>query len=554
MLTLLASARADDVVRVLALVDAAELAEGVVDPRAELCPIVAEQLAAHPAERVARAVARRLAFGDAAGPAPDASGGVTRLLRERFGTEARGRRPVVMAGRGRNILMHPAPDLATARSAFHDYLLPQPWVQPEVTRAAPSYRALLIRGLERGSIDAATLVRDGQPGAAIVELAAHDRTVGPDGRVDRARRARADLAWELRRLVGEELGAQVGRWHRVLTGVQETLQSFGRLAHERVFLRGVDVFSRRGLWDRWVVTNALLSLAPPTVVAQLLRESDDFPYGPSAEHPPSLATINRDDDAVFAVAVAHNAPLPRAVVDFVLTDEPKAEAHRHLRDRQREALASNPATPDSVLRSLLAPGLVTGDLCRRVFQRPDSDEALCTAIFRMAPYPEFDTEWYASMLSARPTPAQLAPLWSATDAEWVHEAVRQAAVRIEGPGLLSCYIRLAELAGLEPVWALELDRVGTLDRMHPAVRASMAAADAAPLITAAQFPPDDAPKPVPGRRTDTVVDDPLAWPLEDAVRATLDGRPERWRAVINALMSGADDPLPDVVAGCAAGL
>jgi hypothetical protein len=458
----------------------------------------------------------------------------------------------VANGRGRNILLHPAPDLATARSALHDYLLPQPWLYPDATRIVPSYRALLIRGLERGTIDPATLVRDGQPGAAIVELAAHDRVVSPDGRVDRARRARADLAWELRRLVGAELGAQVGAWNRTLTGVQETAHSFARLVRDGVFLRGMAVVSSRGLWDRWTVTNTLLAMAPPAVVAQLLREADDFPYGPSADRPPTLATINRDDDAVFAVAIAHNAPLSRAVVEFVLGDEPKADAHRHIRDRQREALASNPDTPDSMLRRLLAPELMTGELCRRIFRRADADEELCVAISRMAPYPEFGTEWYASMLSARPTPAQLAPLRNATDAEWVHEAVRQAAVRIEGPGLLACYTRLAELAGLEPVWALELDRAGAIERMHPAVRASMAVGDAGPLNPpASRADAPDEPTPVPGRRCESVVDDPLAWPLEDAVRRELDGRSERWRLVVKALLAGSDEPLPGLVTACA---
>ena len=173
-------------------------------------------------------------------------------------------------GSGRDIFLHPAPDLATAHSAFHDYLLPQPWWQTGATQIMPTYRALLIRGLERGSIAPATLLRDGQPGAAIVELAAHDRVVPADGRVDRARRARADLAWELRRLVGAELGTQVGAWQRILTGVQETAHSFARLAHDRVFFRGLEIVSRHGLWDRWTVTNTLLAVAPESV--ELLRE------------------------------------------------------------------------------------------------------------------------------------------------------------------------------------------------------------------------------------------------------------------------------------------
>jgi hypothetical protein len=44
------------------------------------------------------------------------------------------------------------------------------------------------------------------------------------------------------------------------------------------------------------------------------------------------------------------------------------------------------------------------------------------------------------------------------------------------------YAALAALGAMESVWALELERVGTLDQAGASVRASMAAGDAGPLL------------------------------------------------------------------------
>jgi hypothetical protein len=39
--------------------------------------------------------------------------------------------------------------------------------------------------------------------------------------------------------------------------------------------------------------------------------------------------------------------------------------------------------------------------------------------------------------------------------------------------------------------------------------------------------------------------------LEDLVRIHLDGRPDRWRAVIRLLLSGSPDPVEDLVVAAA---
>jgi hypothetical protein len=542
LLTLAASARPADVPGVLSLLDDADLAAGVADPAAELCPVVAEHLVGTGSRRVAQPIMERLAAGDPLAPAPDASGGVTRLFRERFAPPERpDSRSTTVSGRGRSVLTHPAPDFATVRTAFHGYCGPQQWWQVDGEARRPErYRALMIRGLERGTLDPHVLAGLGLPVAAVVELAAHDSVVPEDGRVDRARRGRADIAWEMRRTLRDRFGADMASWRRVLVEVHETSAPFRGLVSGVSSVQRPDQVILSRLWDRGTVTNTLLAMAPPELVPRLLREADP-------EH---------SDDNVFALLAMRHGPLSRAIVDFVLT-APEGFAARHFRDVQRAALAGNPATPVTVLRTLLTPGFATPQVCQQIFGRFDADADLCAEVLRTTPGSESSARWYASLLPDHPTPAQLAPLRESKDAAWVHDVIRRVAGRLDPSQLLNCYVHLADLAGVEPVWAVELARAGDAAAMHPAVRASVAAGDVGPLVSAAAREPwvwpYDAPGPFPpGRRTDEVLDDPLAWPLEDAVRAHLDGRPESWRDLVRTLLAGADDALPSLVAACAA--
>jgi hypothetical protein len=556
LLTLLASARPADIPGVLSLLDEADLARGVADPAAELSPLVAEHLVGSASRRVAEPVFERLAAGDPLAPAPDASGGVLRLYRERFlPPEPPTWRSTMISGRGRSVLTHPAPDFATVRTAYHGYCGPrQQWQVDGEERRPELYRALMIRGLERGTLDPHVLLGSGLPVGAVVELAAHDTFVPADGRVDRARRGRADIAWEMRQTLAEAFGGDAAAWRRILTEVHVTAAPFRGLVSGVSGLRRTDQPVLSHLWDRWAVTNILLALAPPDVACQLLTEVDAVADDSSGDPPPPPLPAGRFGDVVFALVVALQAPLSRAVVEYVLAD-PEVPGARQVRERQREELARNPATPVSVLRSLLTPEFATPQVCGFVYRRLDADAELCAEVLRVASTPERRAEWYASLLPDLSTPAQLAPLMESRDAAWVHEVVRLAAGRLDTSRLLRCYAHLADLAGLEPVWAVELARAGTTEWMHPAVRASVDVGEAGPLFSAAAREPwsrpDEAPRPVPGRRGDDVLDDPLAWPVEDAVRAHLDGRPGRWRDLVRVLLSGADDPLPGLIAACA---
>ena len=67
------------------------------------------------------------------------------------------------------------------------------------------------------------------------------------------------------------------------------------------------------------------------------------------------------------------------------------------------------------------------------------------------------------------------PLTYAGDAVVVQHALRRCLRLKNAATLRSGYARLAQLAGIEAVWALELENVGSLELMDPVVRSSMQA-------------------------------------------------------------------------------
>jgi hypothetical protein len=123
-------------------------------------------------------------------------------------------------------------------------------------------------------------------------------------------------------------------------------------------------------------------------------------------------------------------------------------------------------------------------------------------------------------------PALLLPALESRSAEVLHTVLRRGGGVIGTDRRIAAYARLAAAAGPEPVWALELERAGSLERMHAAVRASMAAHSDAPLQEAAAGLETPHPERVAEAwdaafqttRPDTA----------ERVRTLLDGYPERW--------------------------
>lgn len=74
------------------------------------------------------------------------------------------------------------------------------------------------------------------------------------------------------------------------------------------------------------------------------------------------------------------------------------------------------------------------------------------------------------------------PLTYAGDAVVVQHALRRCLRLKNRATLRSGYARLAQLAGLEAVWAMELEHVGSVELMDPVVRSSMQADDTDVLL------------------------------------------------------------------------
>jgi len=150
--------------------------------------------------------------------------------------------------------------------------------------------------------------------------------------------------------------------------------------------------------------------------------------------------------------------------------------------------------------------------------------------------------------------------WSLLDApELLRQVVVAALGRADQPTLTCLYGALAEAAGPEPVWALDLERAGSLDAVLPPVRASMALCSAEPLVEAARQTPrrhwidvlDPEQFGCQGLRAEAELDRTGHFPLEGLVAAHLDGRADFWAELARRLAAGAA-PVEAAIAGVAA--
>lgn len=135
---------------------------------------------------------------------------------------------------------------------------------------------------------------------------------------------------------------------------------------------------------------------------------------------------------------------------------------------------------------------------------------------------------------------------------WMLKTLRAVTPHLDTSERIAADVMVAEISGVEAVWALELDRTGALDSMAAHVRASMAAGDAEPLVQAAAADPieadeaDGADADGPAElsfdpsREESDLDDPLRRPLEELIRGRLDGRVDRWLRLAERLRARPD--------------
>lgn len=409
--------------------------------------------------------------------------------------------------------------------------------------AVARMRAVALTALCAGALTAEQVVEYTRPAALTLALAV---CTPADWSRPGARRATGDIRVLLARRLSAALGADDGLWHAAITfsgsftgTVAELTRATradrvtraGRAGHfdEALVAAGFRRFSDLSRSDH-APQNVLLALAPHAVAARYLAGLAD-----------TASTFRATARGYQWEWMLASAPLSRPLVDHVLANGTAG---------QRLKLIGNELCPDFVLEQAL-PRHTREILHRKIL--PPHIRAQAFRTFDRAPREA--RLWARGMTGAgRDQLVDLA--WSLTDAPNLVRHVVSATADRADPATLTClYGALAEAAGPEPVWALELERTGTLDAALPQVRASMATCTAEPLVEAARQTPrrhwTDAldPEAFGGQllRAEAELDRTGHFPLEALVAARLDGRPERWREVARRLAAGAA-PVESVIA------
>lgn len=354
-------------------------------------------------------------------------------------------------------------------------------------------RDLMLIGIRVGTISVEDVYRRVRPATVALTLLL-DAGAGE---------AAQDLVRRIRRGTGR--GAE--HWAEAIVAVDAWPGSLRSLLKREAYAESeLSIHALMGLADHlWRGANILLALAPPGTLDRIAAEAAPMPAAGRVVGEPQAVRYAR-----ALVRLAGHAPVTRTVVDHAM--DPQTSA------RLRMALAANPLTPNGVLTGLLTfadrePG-VAAAVCLHECAPP----AVRFAAFGKVRDPE--------VLTQARTPLQrdidmvrriqrIATL-TADDAHLVHALIRDAGPDLPLAGRLFAYAHLARVSGLEAVWTLEMDRAGSLEAMHPAVRASMAAGSAVPLLEAAVADPyrgmhQDTAVSAPALRREEALDWPFPW-------------------------------------------
>lgn len=337
-------------------------------------------------------------------------------------------------------------------------------------------RKLALAGSRLGTIRPADLVRRVRPAAVPVTL-----LMEPDPDL-----AAASVAVMRAILRGD--GAGPAYWARMITDIERSRGSVSSLVKGRADpedKRGHGLVGRRRPTrrppvmptvegQRWRAANVMLALAPPLAARAFLASGATIRTNPTEAELKALS-----ERAELILAMTAHAPLCRELVEHIFGSLGDAAL--------RVRLAANPFTPDSVLTRLLnehgtEPEILDavrmhefagGAVRRQAFQDLLEDpRAVGQALHRMVTL-RGDAP-FLMMLDASPT----------DDVNWVRAIVRTAGPIVGDQARMAAYVRLAEMSAPEVVWAVELERAGSLEQMMPQVRESMLAGTADALLAA----------------------------------------------------------------------
>lgn len=389
-------------------------------------------------------------------------------------------------------------------------------------------RALLVRGLMAGSLDAADAVLLTRPAVELLGLLmpidglterylSGRKPAGLNVRAPDFEHCRRELlavvAAMLDRWLGEDPGlwlgtvARAGGWQGTLPELIESVAGYEDRGQPEQALGRSGADGRAPRWPRGVDASAvLLAMAPPGVVERFLEGCEWH-----------AATRG------FVVRMLDRGPLLPALVDYAMSG-----AH---------------ATPEMFDAYVRNPAFLAAGLRARVLGSPQDVEALQEAYFddaadrtlrigcvrRAEAAGGFPSAFLERLLHYDYVP-HMEPLLASRDPQLVHLLLKRITHRVSTPALRwAGYATLASVAGLEPVWALEKERVGRLDKMAEPVRVSMTTGEIAPILAAA----DAAPLTIgaPGTRMELGAPEIEPWPYTDLIREHVETNPRRQRAV-----------------------
>jgi hypothetical protein len=394
---------------------------------------------------------------------------------------------------------------------------------PESERL-PRLRTAALAALRAGTMTAAEVLELTEPAALVPAMAlARDDA---DDRRPGERRAADDLRQVLARHASEQLGDDAGRWARAVARVDRfegtMLELFADPDADPDANPDGDPASGRENRSRkdntqntldYDAANVLLALAPRDVAERALTAEGAEPW---------------------ITAAAGAGPLCRALVEHVLTRGT---------DQQRERLAGNAFTPDAILARLMD-ATADPDTMVALLGRKEVDWEIFQRAYVAASRDRDLGDWIVKQFRPDPMKALVALRSAADDPAWILSILRPVCQRLLEPVRIAAYVLLAEVAGVEAVWALEQERTETVTKAASYVRESMASGDATPLIEAARAHPlPDRRKVlriVPLQTTEEKLDQPFARPLEHAIRTRLDGRVDRWLELADLLEAEAE--------------
>jgi hypothetical protein len=337
-------------------------------------------------------------------------------------------------------------------------------------------RELAMAGCRLGTIRPADLVRRVRPAAVPVTM-----LMEPDPEL-------AGASAAVMRAILRGDGAGPPYWARMIGDIEkwrgsvaalvkgrpepEERRGGGLAARRRVIRRDPAGLAVEG--QRWRAANVMLALAPPLAARAFLASGATIRTNPTVAE---LTTLR--ERAELILGMTSHAPLCRELAEHAFGSLGDAAL--------RVRLAANPFTPDSVLARLLDQYGTEPEILDAIRLHEFAGGAVRRQAFReLLDDPRAVGQALQRLVTLRGDGPFLAMVdaVSERDVAWVQAMVRSAGPAVGDEALLAAYVRLAEMSAAEVVWAVELERAGSLDRMLPQVRESMLAGTADALLAA----------------------------------------------------------------------